>query len=135
MRSGPIGAMLAVLAACSAPAAPPQTTALAPPPGFDGSYRATIVSTAIGTGLDQSWCRTTGETTLRVLGNEFRLVMPHPNIPGNPTVEFVVDIAPNGMFQSQASTGIFAGQISGARLQGIVNGPGCQYDVTATRMF
>lgn len=101
--------------------------------GFDGAYRAYVVIDAAGPGIDRMWCGTPGPVMLFVTNNRFTLDLRH-RMGGaiNPT--FIVDVAPNGMFQSQASTAIFAGQIVGPSLLGLINGPGCRYTVTATRI-
>ena len=48
---------------------------------------------------------------------------------------FAVVIAPDGSFQTQSEDGtaMFYGRVSGNGLQGVVNGAGCQYSVSAYR--
>jgi len=126
------------VAAAPVQLAPPQTVygsygAYEPYRGFDGAYRAYVVLDAIGPGIDKGWCGSPGRVMLWVTDNRFTLDLRHP-ADGTITPTFIVDVAPNGMFQSQASTAIFAGQIVGSSLTGLINGPGCRYTVTATRI-
>ena len=122
----------AALAACAA-TLPATTLPPAPPPLFDGAYRAYVVIDAVGPGIDKSWCVAPGRVTINVVNNRFTLNLT-PRLSGAIALAFIVDVAPNGMFQTQASTAIFAGQIVGPSLEGLINGPGCRYSVTATRM-
>ncbi|MBN9560022.1 MAG: hypothetical protein J0H14_04745 [Alphaproteobacteria bacterium] len=82
-----------------------------------------------------AWCETQEHTSLNVTMNRFSLAVPHPNVPGNPTVNFEVAIAPDGSFHTQSVDGttMFTGQVDGAHLQGSISGVGCEYVVSADR--
>ncbi|MBO0711259.1 MAG: hypothetical protein J2P47_08305 [Acetobacteraceae bacterium] len=126
------------MAAAPVPLSPSQTVygsarTYDPYRAFDGAYRATVVLDAIGPGIDRGWCGAPGRVMLWVTNSRFTLDLRHPT-GGTITPNFIVDVAPNGMFQSQASTAIFAGQIVGPTLTGLINGAGCRYTVTATRI-
>ncbi len=142
MRIGPFVSaylLIASLAGCGRPP-PPSTTVRAAPPShsaFDGVYRATVTVTKVGSAAAgyPSWCETQAHASLNVATNRFGFALPHPNMPGNPTVNFAVAIAPDGSFHTQSVDGTttFTGQVNGAHLQGFINGVGCQYAVSADR--
>jgi hypothetical protein len=140
MRIGPAVACLltASLVGCARPS-PPSTTVGAAPSysAFDGVYRATVTVTKVGSAAAgyPTWCDTQAHASLNVATNRFSLALPHPNMPGNPTVNFAVAIAPNGSFHTQSIDGttMFTGQVNGGHLQGFVNGVSCQYTVSADR--
>jgi hypothetical protein len=100
-------------------------------------YRATVTVSKISSAAAGSpaWCETQKHTSFNVTMNRFSLALPHPNVPGNPTVNFEVAIAPNGSFHTQSVDGttMFTGQVNGAHVEGLINGVGCQYVVAAER--
>ena len=126
---------LAGLAGCAS--RPPPSTVMPPiaAPAFDGVYAGAVRLSAVAAGDNENWCQTTGPVTLNVVSNRFALTLPHPNVPGNPTLAFEVDVAPDGSFSnpSQDGTASFTGQVAGRHLQGVVNGAGCQYAVDAEK--
>lgn len=124
------------LAGCSGPPLP--ASARLPPMQtsvFDGAYRGGLRVTAVASGVDPGWCQTQTQVALNVASDQFSLSLPHPNVPGSPTLTFAVAIAPGGSFQTQSQDGTasFVGQVAGAHLQGTINGAGCQYAVSAER--
>lgn len=139
MRFGPSAAaclMTVSLAACQQAGPPPSATL---PPlfttVFDGTYRVAVSVAKVGAGVDATWCQTQAPTSLKITGDQFRLALPHPNVPGNPTPTFAVAIAPDGSFQAPSidGTASFAGKVSGGHLQGVANMTGCEYAVSADR--
>jgi hypothetical protein len=137
MRIGLSAACLLIvsLAGCQRGPAPSATLTPLLTTVFDGTYRATVSVTKVGSGADPNWCQTQAPSSINVVADQFSLALPHPNVPGNPTPTFAVAIAPDGSFQTQSvdGTASFAGRVSGARLQGSVNMAGCQYAVSAER--
>jgi hypothetical protein len=141
MRFGPSAAaclMSVSLAACQQ-AGPPASATLPPlfTTVFDGTYRVAVSVAKVSQGGDATWCQTQPPASLNITGDQFRLALPHPNVPGNPTPTFVVAIAPDGSFQTQSvdGTASFAGQVSGTHLKGAVNMTGCEYAVSADRVL
>ncbi len=127
--------LIASLGGCQAPPSPSTSLPPSSVSAFDGAYRATVSVTQVGAGADPRWCQTQAPGSINVAANQFSLALPHPNVPGNPTPTFAVAVAPDGSFQTQSvdGTASFAGRISGAHLQGLVNMTGCQYAVSADR--
>ncbi len=127
---------LAALAGCGAPNPPAAAVATgAAPSTFDGVYQGSVRITAVSDGSTSAWCQTAGAVTIPVSGGRFPLALPHPNVPGTPTIRFQADIVPGGSFQNQSEDGtaMLTGQVGGGRLQGVVNGAGCQYAISASR--
>ena len=130
--------LIACLVGCGGPPPPPTAgRAASSHSAFDGVYRATVTISKVSSAAAGSsgWCETQEHPSLNVTMNRFSLALPHPNVPGNPTVNFEVAIAPNGSFHTQSVDGttMFKGQVDGAHLQGLVDGVGCQYMIAAER--
>src|SRR5438270_127543 len=112
--------LLLVSAGCAGP--PPPSTTLRPLPisAFDGLYRGEVQVTGVAAAADRSWCETQTVMELPVTSNQFTLSVPHPNVPGSPTVVFAASIAPDGSFRTMSESGgaMLMGRVSGAHLQG-----------------
>ena len=85
--------------------------------------------------VPSDWCATTPTVRFAVNNNSFAFAMPHPNIPGNATVNWSVYIDPDGSLHGQAGAdlGQMTGRVTGTRMDGLINGSGCEYTFTADR--
>jgi hypothetical protein len=126
-----------VIAGCGAPAAVPQSkTETARTTSFDGSYESAIQNTnESGVVKGFSWCRTAGQSIIKVTNGQFIYDVPHPDLPGHhqPTT-FPTTIGPDGSFVGQSIQGTIRGQVRETHIEGSIDGAGCLYAFTGNRM-
>jgi hypothetical protein len=130
------GTALVLAAALAGCAAPPETapTIAVPAVTYDGRYSGTVLLTGVASGADRSWCETSPQFVVDVVGNAFTYSQPHPKMPNGGIATYSVAIARDGTFQGQSNaTGLMSGRIEGGAMSATVDGIGCAYKVTATR--
>ncbi len=61
-------------------------------------------------------------------------VVPHPNLPGNPTPNFPATFAADGTFSGQVISGTTFGRVQGSHIEGRIDGAGCIYTFAGERI-
>ena len=101
---------------------------------FDGSYRTTIRSAGgAKIVMTTDWCQTPEKVTVTVANGQLNYPVSHPNMPGSPTPVFVATMVEDGTFSGNASSGHIIGRVSGALIEGRIDGAGCIYTFTGDR--
>ncbi len=112
------------------PVATPTTVTL-----FDGSYRVTLHVTGTATAAKgQDWCDSPGQPVITITNGQLTFLVPHPNVPGNPTLSLVASVYQDGSLSGQSNDGGISGQISGRRITGRIDGAGCVYGFSGGRI-
>jgi hypothetical protein len=134
--SGCAGSMGTMRGGPSMPAAEAvANAATAPVTAFDGSYRVTLRSTgSAGAAGNTSWCASPGQPTITVTNGQFSYAVPHPNVPGNATPVYSATIEADGTFYGTIVAGSLSGMVQGTRIQGRIDGSGCLYELSGTRV-
>jgi hypothetical protein len=110
-------------------------TSTAPSTMFDGTYQTTITLTSAGEETKgTTWCNTPVQSTFTVKGGVFVYVVPHPNVPGNPTPVFNATFTADGAFIGQGEEGTILGHVTGTHIEGTIDGSGCGYSFAGNRM-
>ena len=110
-------------------------TSTAPSTAFDGSYQTTITLTSAGEETKgTTWCDTPGQPIITVKGGIFVYAVPHPNAPGNPTPAFNATLTADGAFIGQGEQGTILGHVTGAHIEGTIDGSACGYSFAGNRM-
>lgn len=129
--------LLLTMAGCAGPMGPlrPDATHAVAVTTYDGSYHTTIRSTnASRAAAGSSWCQTSPELIATVTGGDLAYSVPHPNVPGNPTPNFVATFSADGSFSGQVNDGTISGRVTGSQIQGRIDGAACNYAFTGQRM-
>jgi hypothetical protein len=134
--------LIAAISGCVTAGPPPVAPAppAAAPASFDGTYRGTIQLTSSAvSGAESNWCNTPPVLSLSIKNGVFSYVLLHPNVPQDsgyslsPT--FTVPISPGGSFDATSVNGEaeMVGSITGAHMEGRINGSGCGYAFIADK--
>jgi hypothetical protein len=120
-----------MLAACGQKPPPPLPVVY-----YDGQFRGSIHLTGVASGADKSWCEASPQFSVEVVQNAFTFTQQHPQTPnGGGGSTYLVTVARDGTFQGESSsTGLMTGKIDGTQMTGNVDGIGCAYQFTATRL-
>ncbi|MBV8526125.1 MAG: hypothetical protein JOY71_29125 [Acetobacteraceae bacterium] len=81
----------------------------------------------------RTWCQTDPNFRLQVWNSYLNYAMPHPNVPGMATPIYSGYIYSDGSLRAQSDEGIMLGHVTGAHMQGVINGMGCDYTFAADR--
>ena len=123
----------ALTAGCAKPP-PPAAISFQPITAFDGVYRGQIRIKDFAEGGDRGSCEIAPQITLYVHDGAFTYAMPHPNVPGNLTLTYTAYLDADGSFRGQAGVmGNMAGRVIGNRIEGLIEGSGCDYLFAASR--
>jgi hypothetical protein len=129
-----VGLVLTV-AGCGAPATVSQTpVATQPTTQFDGAYQSTIRITGSNRAVQGNWCDSVGQSVITITNGQFSYAVPHPDVPGNPTLTFAVNLTQNGTFASQINGGSISGRVQGTHIEGSIDGEACAYAFTGDKM-
>jgi hypothetical protein len=102
---------------------------------FDGTYQSTIrVTDAVDAAKEGGWCETPGQSVITVAKGQFSYAVPHPNIPGNPTPNFLATMAQDGSFSGQIVEGTISGRVGGTHMEGNISSTACVYAFTGDRV-
>ena len=105
-----------------------------PGPSFDGLYQGSVRTNESAALAPKDWCETTPSMRVEVRNNGLTYTMPHPNVPGNPTIPYSAFIYPDGSLQSQPGAAfVMRGRITGTHMDGFMSGMGCEYIFMADR--
>ena len=131
--------VLVICVSCSGcvgePAYLTAPTKAQPQISFDGTYRASLQVTSASSSLPREWCETDRRPVFQIRDNNFSFSMPHPNIPGNYSLEYTVSIYSDGIMQgTSGDLGVLAGRVTGTHMQGVISGSGCEYSFSADRV-
>ena len=128
-------ALILALSISACAAQPEISPAPAAPVSYDGQYQGTVTLTGVASGADRNWCEVPPQFAVQVTGNGFSLSQPLPNLPGYKAATYTAKIGQDGIFQGQSNTtGVIAGQIRGGTMTGTIDGVGCAYQFTASRL-
>ena len=137
-RIGRTAMLLTVMLAGCAQAPSTAPAASAPAVSYDGHYSGTLTLTGVASGADRSWCEAPSQFAVEVVQNAFDYSFSLPNLanmPKSAAAHYSATIARDGSFQGQSDmTGVILGKISGATMTGTLDGVGCAYKFTATRL-
>jgi hypothetical protein len=134
--------LTAAISGCATAGPPPVAPAppAAAPVTFDGTYRGTIQLTSSAvSGAESNWCNTPPALSLSIQNGTFKYILSHPNVPQDPNYSmsptFNVAISPGGSFDATSVNGEaeMTGGITGAHMEGRINGSGCGYKFTADK--
>jgi len=126
-----------LLGGCAGPMGPVRPASPPPQPvtTFDGSYRTTIKSeSSFGSPQENAWCDTPGQPVIAVSNGQFTYSVPHPNVPGEPTPVYLVNMAQDGSFYGETINGSVSGQVRGSSIRARIDGSACIYTITGTRI-
>ena len=129
--------LLLTMAGCAGPMGPLrlEATHVVAVTAYDGSYRTTIRPTnASKAAAGSSWCESSPELVATVSGGDLAYSVPHPNVPGNPTPDFLATFAADGSFSGQVNDGTISGRVTGSQIEGRIDGAACSYAFTGQRM-
>ena len=71
---------------------------------------------------------------ITVANGQFTYAVPHPNVPGNATPVFPATLAADGSFYGEIVAGSMSGSVSGAHIQGKIDGSACLYEFSGDRV-
>jgi len=129
--------LLLTLAGCAGPMGPlrPEATRVVAVTAYDGTYRTVIRPTnASKAAAGSSWCESSPELVATVSGGDLAYSVPHPNVPGNPTPDFLATFAADGSFSGQVNDGTISGRVTGSQIEGRIDGAACSYAFNGQRM-
>jgi hypothetical protein len=89
----------------------------------------------IAAAANNDWCSTVKQVQITVASSRFALALPHPNVPGNPTIEFDAYVIPDGSFQATSNNGgaLLTGRVADNALDAYISGAGCEYEVVTRK--
>ena len=122
------------IAACADQRPAPAPVAAVPsgPVTVDGIYQGYATLTE-ASDTEETLCGTNVPLTLTVTDRTFTYDLAEPQVRYAPVKRFLVQINPDGSFNSQSGGGRLQGNISGKGMNGDAFGEACTYHFTAAR--